>query len=1585
MNIFSFLSLKRKIVVFIALLFSLPLSAQPIINSFSPVSGSVGTSVTITGTNFSTTPANNIVYFGAVRANVTAASATSLTVTVPSGSNYQPITVTVSGFTGYSSRPFLVTFTGGGQISSLSFGARQDFTTDVRPNAVALSDFDGDGKIDVATANNHSNAGLATVSILRNTSSASTISFAPKQDMVTGGVTYCIASTDIDGDGKHDIISGSIASSSISVFRNTSTTGNISFAPKIDFAVTGAPYDIAARDIDGDGKTDIAIVDNGITFQGMSVFRNTGTIGVISFAPKIDFATQLSPKSIVSSDLDGDGKTDIGFTNENSNSFSIYRNTSTSGTVSFASRIDYSCGSGNVPYSLSLADIDGDSKMDVGVVFTNTSAGGGIQLYRNTSSSGTITLNLATSLTGGSFSNVYYHSAFDDLNGDGKPDLALSIGSSGITRVYQNNSTVGVFSFGIVNNLANSFAPYTVSMGDLDGDGRTDLIETEFTMEKISVFKNNCGSPVITGFTPTTGGTNTVVTIFGFNFTGATAVKFGGVSAASYSVLSASSISATVGSGASGNVEVTNALGTGSIPGFVFPAPPVITSFTPVNAGIGMAVTITGNNFTNATAVSFGGTPATSFTINNATSITATVGTGTSGNVSVTNQFGTGVLPGFVFQPPPSITSFTPTTGGIGTTVTISGVNFTNVTSVFFGGVPATSYTVNSSTSISAVVSEGATGNMKIVTLWGEAISFGNFFFPPPSITSFTPHSGQVGSTVTINGANFRTTAVNNNVFFGSVKGVVTSATPNSLSVIVPSGTTYKPLSVVVNNHTANTLTPFNTTYPDGNNSFINTSFKWISGYNTQEDPRRVLLADIDNDGKSDIITGNFFSRSISVLRNTGAGGVFNFSSPVQVASGLGTQVLLAIGDLNSDGKLDIAVTGTNSLVSVLLNTSTNGIISFTSRVDFPAIDFCRGITIGDFDNDAKPDIAVTTVVPATSTYYVSVYKNIGFNGSIAFAPRLDISVSGIPEEIYAGDFDYDGKVDLALGLQTAVGVLRNTSASSISFGALQVFSSGNYSQITVADIDGDDKSEIVSINNPGNSMSVLRNTSTTGTVSFATPAIFSVTSGTSLIRIGQLDGDGKPDLTYLPTNDKMVFVRRNSSSPGIISFEPAVQYSPQLTFNWVSDLAIGDLEGDAKDDFVVASGPDNKVSVFKNRNGLPGIISFTPVSAPTGATVTINGVNLSGITSVKFGNVAASSFSVINSTTISAIVGTGATGSVHISTAAIADSLPGFTFLAPPSITSFSPASGIAGTTISITGSNFTAASSVLFGGIAASSFTVVSPITITAVVGTGASGSVSITTPGGTSSLAGFTFVFPPTITSFTPTLANTGATVTITGTNFTGATAVSFGGVGAASFSVVNATTITVVVGSGASGNVSVTTPGGTATRAGFIFVQTPAITSFTPASGATGATITITGSNFTGASGVSFGGVIASSFVVVNPNTISAIVSNGATGNISVTTPGGTATSLATFTYDVLREGIIIKPNPANDIVTVTHPVSIRQSFLKLIDLNGRTVKLRMVTQNSGSTSMSVKGIPTGLYKLIWTDEETIFERTLMITH
>jgi hypothetical protein len=157
------------------------------------------------------------------------------------------------------------------------------------------------------------------------------------------------------------------------------------------------------------------------------------------------------------------------------------------------------------------------------------------------------------------------------------------------------------------------------------------------------------------------------------------------------------------------------------------------------------------------------------------------------------------------------------------------------------------------------------------------------------------------------------------------------------------------------------------------------------------------------------------------------------------------------------------------------------------------------------------------------------------------------------------------------------------------------------------------------------------------------------------------------------------------------------------------------------------------------------------------------------------------------------------------------------------PAITSFTPASGPVGATVTVTGSNFTGASSVTLNSVALTDFTVVDDATLTFIVPTGAtSGLVAVTTAGGTATSANsFTVTVPipaPTITSFTPTTGSAGTTVTITGTNFTGATAVSIGTLTISNFTVVSATSITLVLPtttSAINGPLTVVTPGGTAT--------------------------------------------------------------------------------------------------------------------------------------------------------------------------
>ena len=255
-------------------------------------------------------------------------------------------------------------------------------------------------------------------------------------------------------------------------------------------------------------------------------------------------------------------------------------------------------------------------------------------------------------------------------------------------------------------------------------------------------------APTVVSFTPISGVENTMVVITGTNFGSTSAVKFNGTTA-TFTVNSTTQITAFSPAGAStGPISVTTPSGTATsstnftvVPG---PPAPSVTGFSPAYGLPGTSVVVTGTNFTGATVVKFGGVSAPIFNVDSGTQITATLpASAVSGTVSVTTPSGTAtssatftVLTG---DGTPAVTSFSPIAGAIGTTVTITGTNFVNVTSVAFGGVAAVSPAVNSPTSITVSVPAGAvSGKIVVTTGLGSGTSADDFTVGAPPGSSIT-------------------------------------------------------------------------------------------------------------------------------------------------------------------------------------------------------------------------------------------------------------------------------------------------------------------------------------------------------------------------------------------------------------------------------------------------------------------------------------------------------------------------------------------------------------------------------------------------------------------------------------------------------------------------------------------------------------------------------------------------------------------------------------------------------------------------------------------------------------------------------
>jgi hypothetical protein len=478
------------------------LAQVPTISSFSPLSATAGTSVTITGTNFSATASSNIVRFGSVTGTVTAASTTSLTVTVPNGSLYGQISVTVNGYTRFSKYAFSPISSATSTVSTGTFYQSGTHTltsvqNKMQPNKVRIGDIDGDGKSDLVVSG--SNYITDSVSVLRNLGTTGMLDstfFAPKKGFYVGNSNYNIIKdislADFDNDGKLDIAVLETYSG-LHVMRNQSTSGSVSMASALALGYIVNIEQVGIADVDGDGKIDIITTADE---YGVKIFRNTSSgVGNISFAAFVSFATgngNSHPTAVSFADLNNDGKPDMVVSNLYNQSISVFKNISTPGSInsgSFAAKVDFSVGSN--PSRVITGDIDGNGNIDI-----IATAGGywdprHIAVFRNTTTADSITLaasvNLGTSYYGAT------EPLLRDLTGDNKPDIYITTAENQ-HAVFTNTSTSGSVSFGTPVYFPNT-SNAAFGIADLDNDGNADVIVPNYAYDdpKVKFMRNNTG------------------------------------------------------------------------------------------------------------------------------------------------------------------------------------------------------------------------------------------------------------------------------------------------------------------------------------------------------------------------------------------------------------------------------------------------------------------------------------------------------------------------------------------------------------------------------------------------------------------------------------------------------------------------------------------------------------------------------------------------------------------------------------------------------------------------------------------------------------------------------------------------------------------------------------------------------------------------------------------------------------------------------------------------------------------------------------------------------------------------------------
>ena len=382
----------------------------------------------------------------------------------------------------------------------LGFAPKVDFTTGSTPQSVSIGDFNGDGKLDLAVANYNDN----TASILLNTTAngATTPTFATKVDFTTGSTPRSVSIGDFNGDGKLDLAVANYNDNTASILLNTTANGATTptFAPKVDFITGSRPTSVSIGDINGDGKPDLAVAN--YSSSTVSILLNTTANGATTptFAPKVDFITGSRPTSVSIGDINGDGKPDLAVANYSSSTVSILLNTTANGatTPTFAPKVDFITGSR--PTSVSIGDINGDGKPDLAVANYSSST---VSILLNTTANGATTPTFAPKvdfITGSRPTSV----SIGDINGDGKPDLAVANYSSSTVSILLNTTANGATTptFAPKVDFITGSRPTSVSIGDINGDGKPDLATANFNDNTASILLNT--APKVTAVTATT-------------------------------------------------------------------------------------------------------------------------------------------------------------------------------------------------------------------------------------------------------------------------------------------------------------------------------------------------------------------------------------------------------------------------------------------------------------------------------------------------------------------------------------------------------------------------------------------------------------------------------------------------------------------------------------------------------------------------------------------------------------------------------------------------------------------------------------------------------------------------------------------------------------------------------------------------------------------------------------------------------------------------------------------------------------------------------------------------------------------------
>ncbi|GAA3971381.1 hypothetical protein GCM10022407_16490 [Hymenobacter antarcticus] len=1204
--------------------------------SLSPTSGPVGTSVTLTGTGF--TGATGVSFNGTAAGTFAVTSATTATATVPAGATTGNVTITTPGGTS-GGVAFTVT------VPPLAITSRapvRNLRNAAAAAPVAVT-FDQPMQNTAATQqavrvfSQQRGGRLFGTQGGAASVSGNTITFTPTNNFRPGETLLVTTTTAATATAIGG--GGTLARGQVHQF--TVATGGpgignfVAPATNANPAVGAAPFSVALGDVDGDGDLDLLTAN--FNAATVSVRLNDGTGNFTAPATNPDPAVGAGPLSVAVGDVDGDGDLDLLTANFNAATVSVRLNDGAGNFTAPATNPDPAVGAG--PFSVAVGDVDGDGDLDL---LTANINGNTVSVRLNDGTGNfTAPATNANPAVGTDPRSV----AVGDVDGDGDLDLLTANVGSNTVSVRLNDGT-GNFTAPATNaNPAVGANPASVAVGDVDGDGDLDLLTANAGSGNVSVRLND--------------GTG--------NFTAPAtnpdpAVGSGPFSVAVGDVDGDGDLDLLTANFSGNTVSVRLNDGTGNFTAPATNANPAVGSF-PYSVAVGDVDgdgdldLLTANNGANTVSVRL-------------------------------NQAAA-----------PGLTSLSPSSGPAGTSITLTGTNFTGATGVSFNGTAAGAFSVTNATTATATVPAGATnGNVTITAPAGTSngVAFTVTVPAPLTIVSRAPvpnlrnAAAATSVAVTFSQPMQNTAATQQAVrvfsqqrggrLFGSQGG---AASVSGSTVTFNPATNFRPGETLLVTTTAAATATGGATLARGqvHQFTAATGGPGIGNFvapATNANPAvgaapfSVALGDVDGDGDLDLLTANFNAATVSVRLNDGTG---NFTAPAtnpDPAVGAGP-LSVAVGDVDGDGDLDLLTANFNAAtVSVRLN---DGAGNFTAPATNPDPAVGAGpfsVAVGDVDGDGDLDLLTANINGNT----VSVRLNDGTGNFTAPATNANPAVGTDPRSVAVGDVDGDGDLDLLtanVGSNT-VSVRLNDGTGNFTAPATNANPAvgANPASVAVGDVDGDGDLDLLTANAGSGNVSVRLND---GTGNFTAPATNpdpAVGSGPFIVAVGDVDGDGDLDLLTANFSGNTVSVRLNDGTGNFTA--PATNANPAVG-SFPYSVAVGDVDGDGDLDLLTANNGANTVSVRLNQAAAPGLTSLSPSSGPAGTSITLTGTGFTGATGVSFNGTAAGTFLVTSATTATAAVPAGATsGNVTITTPGGTSNGISFTVIPPISITSLSP-----------------------------------------------------------------------------------------------------------------------------------------------------------------------------------------------------------------------------------------------------------------------------------------------------------------------